>query len=481
MDDTSSKSWYTKYRPATIEEYCGDEIKTKIEKRFKNRAEMPHTIMVDGPRGTGKTTLARILSKYYLCEHFDENGRPCEKCGNCISINENLVTGETDMVEVEGVKEVDATQMRGVSEIEAILDEAKETPMYTDYKVLIIDECHMISKTGQNALLKVIEDIPKHLIVVFATTDPEDVLTTIKSRMQLKLKAQKQTIKTMVQRLEQISQYENLTVSTKALEAIAKAGDRVPRECISLLEDIALSNDRNVTIDIVREHIGTDNSNTYLDYIKAANTSLEQILIFVKDIVLDESKLERFIKGLPKFIMNAAYIKHGISLDEFTTDYLKNVKELFDTYTTNDFDMLFQAIDYILRSVSGFDISNSGKNELLLTTLALRISKITLLSNGIYGEETKAQEENSVSLLKHQEKLRVEPTVALEKIRTELGLNEINEQFNDVTVIEGTEDIIGQLKIKDVGLVKMDVDSKNEVEEHEATTKISEIDAFFDS
>ncbi len=480
MAENESKSWYTKYRPATLEDYCGDEIKNRVAKRFKDRTALPHTIMIDGPRGTGKTTIARILTKHYLCENPGEDGKPCECCPSCQSINENLITGETDLVEVEGVREVDATQMRGVAEIEEILDEAKQEPMYTEYKVLIIDECHMISKTGQNALLKVIEDIPKHLVVIFATTDPEDVLPTIKSRMQLKLKAQKQNIKDMVHRLEQIAQYENLTVSTEALEAIVRAADRVPRECINLLEDIALSNDRNVTLDAVRASIGTDNSKTYINYLTAANTSLEQTLIFVKDAVLDEAKLERFVKGLPKFIMNAAYIKHGISLEEFTSDYIKDVKSLFDTYTTNDFDMLFQAIDDTIRSITGFDISQSGKNELLLTILAIRISKISLLAKGLYGEQAKAQEENTVSLLEHQNKLRVDPTVSLEKLRTELNLNEINEQFNDIKVIEDTEDIVNKLHVPDVGLVKIE-DTAKEESEQEADAESSEIDDFFDN
>lgn len=475
----SSKSWYTKYRPATLADYCGDEIKSKVMKRFKNRDELPHTIMIDGPRGTGKTTIARILTKNYLCENPDENGMPCECCTSCLNINENLITGETDDVDVDGVSEIDATQMRGVSEIEEILEEAKQQPVYSDYKILIIDECHMISKTGQNALLKVIEDIPKHLIVIFATTNPEDVLTTIKSRMQLRLKAQKQNVADMVHRLEQISQYENLTISKEALEAIAIAGDRVPRECINILEDIAISNDRNVTIETVRNSIGTNNSSTYIEYITAANTSLSDTLVFVKNLVLDEPKLEKFVKGLSKFIMDAAYIKHGISLDEFPVEYVKAVRLLFDVYTTNDFDMLFQAVDDLTRNIRAYDIENSGRNALMLTMLAVRISKISLLANGLYGEQTKAVEENQMSLLEHQNKLRTDPTVALEKMRKELDLNDMREEFTDLTVMENTDDITAKLHVKDVGLVKME-EEKKEVTESKDTER-SEIDDFFDN
>ena len=229
MDNGIGKSWYTKYRPVTMEDYSGPKIKDTINKRFKKRENFPHVIMMHGNRGCGKTTLCRILAKYYLCENFSEDG-PCEQCEMCTSINEILIGGESSQVECPGVTELDATIMRGVEAIQEVLDDALIAPIYGDFKVLIVDECHMISNAGQNSMLKIIEDIPPHLVVMFATTDPQKVLQTIKSRCQLTLEARKQSVSDMANRLMTIAQAERLTVSKEALEAIVRKKDRVPRE-----------------------------------------------------------------------------------------------------------------------------------------------------------------------------------------------------------------------------------------------------------
>ena len=176
MSDEVSKSWYTKHRPRTMEEYSGEQIKNLVNKRFVNRGNMPHCIYIRGPRGTGKTTLARILTKYYLCESPLNTGEPCEECQMCQSINEILIDGNSTDTEVPGVLEVDATTANGKEAIQEVIDDAIQPPLYTEYKIIIFDECHMITPAAQNALLKIIEDIPKHLVCMFCTTNDEKVI-----------------------------------------------------------------------------------------------------------------------------------------------------------------------------------------------------------------------------------------------------------------------------------------------------------------
>ena len=138
MDDIG-RSWYTKYRPKTMEEYSGPTIKNIVAKRFNKRSNMPHVIMIYGNRGCGKTTFARIISKYYLCENPHEDGTPCEECEMCQAINEILISGESTQVECPGVTEIDATVMNGKDAIQEVLDDAIQAPIYTQYKVLIVD------------------------------------------------------------------------------------------------------------------------------------------------------------------------------------------------------------------------------------------------------------------------------------------------------------------------------------------------------
>lgn len=467
------KSWYTKYRPSTIQDYCGDSIRELISKRFSKRENMPHVIMAYGNRGCGKTTLARILSKYYLCENLTENG-PCEECEMCRSVNEILIGGESSQVECPGVTELDATIMNGKEAIQEVLDDALQSPIYSEFKVLIVDECHMISNAGQNSMLKIIEDIPPHLIVIFATTNPEKVLQTIKSRCQLSIEVKKQSIDTMTNRLMQISEYEGLTVSKEALNAIVRNGNRVPRECINLLETIAKTYDREVTIDNVRDYLGEVSSSLYMDYFKAANSSLSDTLIFIRKLRDSNTDSKKFALGLMGFILDSMYIKHGISLDEYPTDYVKAVKSLFDTYESSDFDMLLQSLEYLSKNLTSEDQS---RNEVLLTITALRISKIDLLAKGLVNEQVNAISENRNSLVEHSKMLKTDNIAALEKLKMDLSMENINDEFDNIVTIdesipEETEELeLPELQpVESVEETNADIDKLNE-----------SVDDFFDN
>lgn len=448
MADELGKSWYTKYRPATMEEYSGPKIKDIVNKRFRKRENMPHVIMIHGNRGCGKTTFSRIISKYYLCMNFTEDG-PCEQCEMCQSINEILIGGESSQVECPGVTELDATIMNGKEAIQEVLDEALQSPIYSDFKVLIVDECHMISNAGQNSMLKIIEDIPPHLVVIFATTDPQKVLQTIKSRCQLTLEARKQSVKDMAHRLMQISQMEGLTVSQEALEIIARKGNRVPRECINLLEGIAKTYDGEVTLDNVREHLGGVSSDLYLEYFQAANKSLSEVLLFLKKIKEQDVKLNEFVSGLMGFALDSMYIKHGISLEDFPAEYVKAVKELFDMYSSSDFDMLLQVLEYLSNQLTAEDDS---KNELLLTTTAMRISKIQLLANGLANEQSEAIAENKISLYEHSKKLKVDNETIAEQMKIDLTPSEINDSFDNIRQVVNTQGLLDNIKVPEIAV-----------------------------
>lgn len=474
MSDEIGKSWYTKYRPKTMEEYSGPAIKNIVAKRFAKRSNMPHVIMIYGNRGCGKTTFARIISKYYLCENPHEDGTPCEECEMCQSINEILISGESTQVECPGVVELDATIMNGKDAIQEVLEDAVQAPIYSQYKVLIIDEVHMVSNAGQNSMLKIIEDIPPHLVVIFATTNPEKVLQTIKSRCQLTLEARKQSVSDMTNRLMQISKLEGLEVSKEALDVISRRGNRVPRECINLLENIAKTYDGKVTLDNVKEQLGGVSSELYMDYFRAANKSLSDILVFIKNLSINDVKISDFVTGLIQFVMESMYIKHGISLDDYPPDYTKSVKELFDMYNSSDFDMLLQIIENLLNKLTDDD---SSKNELLLTTTAMRISKIDLLANGLSKESENAIVENKVSLYEHSKKLKVNNENVVEQMKVDVTPADIKDTFDNISQVVNTAGILKGVQLPDIDI--QENDKKEEID-----SKISlgnEVDDFFDN
>lgn len=395
-------AWYRKYRPSTMADYMGDNIKNVVKARFTVPENRPQVLMISGNRGCGKTTFARIVSKYYLCENPIE-GEPCGECEMCQTINEVLIGGQVD-VEVPGVVEVDATTANGKEAIQNIIEDAIIPPMYTKRKVLILDECHMITPSAQNSLLKIIEDIPEHLVVIFATTNIEKVLGTILSRCQLKLEVKKKSVDELADRLLEISKQEGLKVELSALKIIAKKGDRVPREAINLLEDVAKNYGGVISVKTVRESTGDVASELYMEYFKAANTSLEKILEFNKKIKEMDIAPKVFIRGLTRFLLDCLYIRHGIHIEDYPTEYLKEVNDLFKLYTTSEFDTLLQVIEYASKMVGEDEI----KGELIITTTALRIGKIGILANGLAEEVEQAEKENKQSIKEYRNNAEIE-------------------------------------------------------------------------
>lgn len=474
MSDEVEKSWYTKYRPTTMEEYSGPAIKDIVSKRFKTRSAMPHVIMIHGNRGCGKTTFARIITKYYLCSNPHEDGTPCEECEMCKAINEILIAGNSTEVECPGVQEIDATIMNGKEAIQDVLDDALQPPIYTPYKVLIIDEVHAVSPAAQNSMLKIIEDIPSHLVVIFATTNPEKVLGTIKSRCQLTLEARKQSVKDMANRLMQISKKEGLTVSMQALQIIARQGNRVPRECINLLESVAKTYDGVVSVDNIKKLVGGVSSDLYMEYFKAANESLGATLLFIRKLRDNDVKLADFVSGLTKFVLDSMYIKHGIALEEYPLEYTEAVNELFKMYESNDFDMLLQVIEYLSNTLT---VDDDAKNELLLTTTAMRISKIDLLANGLADEAEHAIVENKVSLYEHSKKLKVNNDEIAEQLKMDVTPEDIKQSFDDIRQVTNTAGLLDNVTLTYIDIQPADDNG----DKKENLNLGKEIDDFFDN
>lgn len=474
-EESSSKSWYTKYRPINLSQYSGDEIKKIITSRFKDRTAMPHVIFISGTRGCGKTTLLRILAKYVLCENPNEDGSPCDECNTCREITEVLISGETG-VEVPGVTEIDATIANGKDAIQEIMEDAMIAPMYTEYKVLIIDEVHMVTPQAQNSMLKMIEDIPPHLIVMFATTNPEKVLDTIKSRCQLRLEAKRQSVSSMAKRLMEIAEAEGLTASYKAMEILAKKGDRVPRECINLLETVAKSYDGEVTVENIADCLGDSNAEYYIKYFDAANRSLSDILTIINEIRLRDLNMNDFLNGLMTFVLDALYIKHGINLEDYTAEFVTKVKKLFDMYESKEFDMLLQILDVASKSI---EKDNAKKNEVTLLIAAMRISKIKMLASGLSEEQDQAVAENAISMFEHSKLIKKSQHEVSEQLKLAITPSLIKEEFVESAVV--TDKVELMPSFPKINMEEMYIEKKKDIEDKVVTSEEEDaLDSFFD-
>jgi len=226
----TTTTFYLKYRPQKLSELDSTEAREELEKIFKS-GKPPHALLFSGPKGIGKTSAARIVAKAVNCEKPSSGYEPCNECAACLSI-----TNGTNV----DVLEIDAASNRGIDDIKELREKIKLSPSSLKYKVYIIDEVHMLTTEAFNALLKTLEEPPKHAIFVLCTTDPEKLPKTITSRC-LIINFKKATQKEIVERLKKICAEEKLEFEDQALTEIAKLSDGSFRDANKLLEQVSFS------------------------------------------------------------------------------------------------------------------------------------------------------------------------------------------------------------------------------------------------
>ncbi|WOC12538.1 DNA polymerase III subunit gamma and tau [Gordonia sp. MP11Mi] len=243
---------YRTYRPATFAEVVGQEHVTEPLSRALDSGRINHAYLFSGPRGCGKTSSARILARSLNCAQ-GPTSTPCGTCGSCVALGPGG-PGSLDVVEL------DAASHGGVDDTRDLRDRAFYAPAESRYRVFIIDEAHMVSSAGFNALLKIVEEPPEHLIFIFATTEPEKVLTTIKSRTHhypFRLLAPP----VMRGLLENICAQEDVTVAPEVYPLVIRAGGGSPRDSLSILDQLlAGAGDEGVTYDRALSLLGVTDS-----------------------------------------------------------------------------------------------------------------------------------------------------------------------------------------------------------------------------
>jgi len=240
-----SQALYLKYRPRTFDEIEGQEhIRTTLKNAIA-LGRIAHAYLFTGPRGTGKTTTARVLAKAVNC--LSENtDKPCNACAVCQAINEDRLL---DLIEI------DAASNTSVDDVRDLRDKVDFRPGEARYKVYVIDEVHMLSNAAFNALLKTLEEPPPHVIFVLATTDPQKIPATVLSRVQ-RFDFRRLTLPEIISRLSEIARKENLKVEPAALELIARHATGAMRDAISLLDQLMSYGSGEITLAQVQGLLG---------------------------------------------------------------------------------------------------------------------------------------------------------------------------------------------------------------------------------
>ncbi|SHH19420.1 DNA polymerase III subunit gamma/tau [Thermosipho atlanticus] len=284
---------YRKYRPKTFSEVIGQEhVKRLFINSLKNNM-VSHAYIFAGPRGTGKTTVARILAKSLNCENRIDI-EPCNKCSSCISIdNGNFMD----------VYEIDAASNRGIDEIRKIRDTVGYHTAQGKYKIYIIDEAHMLTKEAFNALLKTLEEPPQNVIFILATTNPEKIPTTIISRCQV-IDFKNIELNKIVERLKYISEKEGFDITNEALHEIAIRANGGLRDALTILEQVVRFASEKVTVDTVKETLGMISEEIIKKLLEAIRTgNIKQVLNLVEEIYFSGKDIELFLNQILEHII----------------------------------------------------------------------------------------------------------------------------------------------------------------------------------
>ena len=331
---------YRKYRPIRFSDISGQDNIVKIIHNSIVNNKISHAYLLCGPRGTGKTTMAKLIARMVNCENLID-GEPCGKCNSCLSINNN---SNDDIIEM------DAASNNGVDEIREIRDKVNLVPSISKYKVYIIDEVHMLSTGAFNALLKTLEEPPKHVIFILATTEEQKIPLTIASRCQ-KYNFTKLTVDNIVKRLKEIVMAEKLTVNDEVLTEIARFSDGGMRDAINMLDQLVSSVSGEITINNVYEINGILSFTDICDFlIMLSDGNLSNILNFVDKMGSGGKDLVKLLEEILLIIKDVLIFKN---CPDLIVDNLKkpNIQKLGDLYNEEFIYYFINSVDELIGKI----------------------------------------------------------------------------------------------------------------------------------
>ncbi|WP_314256738.1 DNA polymerase III subunit gamma/tau [Granulicatella elegans] len=313
---------YRKWRPQKFEDMVGQTAVTKTLKNAIIHHKTSHAYLFTGPRGTGKTSAAKIFAKAINCLN-PQDGEPCNECLLCKGITEGTI-GD--------VIEIDAASNNGVEEIRDIRDKARYAPTQATYKVYIIDEVHMLSTGAFNALLKTLEEPPKNVIFILATTEPHKIPATIISRTQ-RFDFRRITNDEIIQRLRYILEQEEITYEEEALSVIARCANGGMRDALSLLDQVISFSDDKVSFEQAIQVSGSLTDDLMIEFVRLLTQQQAQAaLLQLQDLLLLGKEASRLIEEWLEFSRDLLVAKQTgdmIGRSETFVEFANEVEEAF--------------------------------------------------------------------------------------------------------------------------------------------------------
>lgn len=406
---------YRKYRPAAFADVVGQEHITHTLQSEVASGNPAHAYLFTGSRGTGKTTCAKILAKALNCRN-PQNGDPCGECEVCRGIDDGSVLD---------VLEIDAASNNGVDNIRDLRDEANFTPAVGKYRVYIIDEAHMLSTGAFNALLKIMEEPPAHVVFILATTEVHKIPATILSRCQ-RFDFYRIPRGAIASRLEYIAGKEGFTVTREAAELIAGLSDGALRDAISLL-DLCSSYSREITRDTVLEASGTVGTGHLYDLADAAaDGDTARALAIAGELSrrsMDESRLCEQLIGHYRDLMLTRAVQDPAPLLDTPSLDLQRLRAQSDRYSM---ERILYSIEVLQEALGRMSRSAERRTELEVTLIKLCDPRLSTRTDALLSRIEKLE-----SALRAGVTLPQTPTAARTAVQEEPELPEIPD-FPDV-------------------------------------------------
>ena len=400
---------YRKYRPSRFEEISGQEGVVGVLKNAIKTGRISHAYLFCGPRGTGKTTTAKLLAKMVNCTN-PIDGEPCGKCESCLSIFNNT---NDDIIEI------DAASNNGVDEIRELRDKINLVPSNSKYKVYIIDEVHMLTVGAFNALLKTLEEPPSHVIFVLATTETYKVPLTISSRCQ-KFRFDKITVDNIVKRLEEICNIEKIVVSSDILNEIARLADGGMRDAINLLDQLVSYKGNDITINDVYDITGLVSYEIIYELLLSSyNKDMSSIVKILDDINYSGKNISKFIEEIILFLKDVLVCKN-ITDYSLNLDKLNKVKEISDLYDNNLIYNYVNELNNVLNN-----IKNSSYPLLLLEVALIKLVNLEKKEESILEKVNVKESKNNVKAEKNTSNMSIKNDIIKEDVFPKLSNEEL--------------------------------------------------------
>lgn len=404
---------YRQYRPKTFDEVLGQRHITNILKNQIVKENIGHAYLFSGTRGTGKTSTAKIFARAVNCLS-PENGNPCNKCEICQGILDESIMD---------VIEMDAASNRKIDDIRELKDKVIYPPTRAKYKVYIIDEVHMLTTEAFNALLKTLEEPPKHLIFILATTEPQKLPQTILSRCQ-RFDFKRITSKDLIENMRNICNNLKIDVEDDVLRLIARNTDGAMRDALSLLEQCLAIGETRITYEDAVNILGIVNSQTIFDIVdKVIDKNIEEGLELINQVIENGKDIHQFIKDFLYHFRNLMIVKttkDPSSLIEVEESLLEKYMEQSKNI---DINFILKALDIL--TTADEKAKWSTQPRIILEMAIIQLTKIgeeLSLEERIKRLEMGIKVENTSSTIKESVKKEAPKIDKSQKLTTETPL-----------------------------------------------------------